>query len=1203
MNKVSQFVRPIEGFQYSVNIYYDIYDDKKIKSYIPSVSSLHIIEDILSSTESKSTDRARILTGAYGKGKSHLILCLLALLSGRPKELFQTLLKKAHEIDPILEKNIIAYLEEGKKLLPVIVNANSLDIKATLLQSLQFALEQAKIANLMPTTFYDVAIQKIKDWQEGFPETYVSFQKKVGQSGTDFIRELKSFNQSAYQLFVKVYPQLTSGSEFNPIAGSDVIGVYDSVAEELKKLGYQGIFIVYDEFGKFLEGSVDKSSAMDIKILQDLAEKCNRSAEKQLHILLISHKDIDNYIGQLPKVKVDAWKAVSNRFKSISINNKDNEIYDMVGTVLYKEQTGFRDFIHDNQEQFLRLQKQIDDDRQAFGEVRKIMGEKFITSCYPLHPYSLVLLPKVSELVAQNERTIFTFLSSEERFSVPYFLRTTTARFPLIEPDYIYDYFEKLFKGEPYGSVIKKQWEAATTALSKIRDQGNELAEKIIKTIALIYCVNDFEIIPPSWTVIEDIYSINYSLAEIQSAKELLKNNHLLIELLYRPYVRISEGSGHDVLELIKQEKYKIESKINVIDVLEDIVESKYFYPVQYNDENEITRYFELKFIIARNLFSLSEDEIDIDSVADGVIYAIMLQSEEDREYVLERVAHINNKRTIFILPKESFISNNLVTEYQAIKNLIAQYAGKEVSLVDELNYLLEDRQELLVSFINNNYLHPELGQAEFYYLGQNILIRRKAQLSQLMSQIMETVYYRTPKIINELINKNVLTAPIKSARQKILIGILSRNYHQNLGLSGNGPELNVLIATLITPGIFTNTEKPLIRLTGIDNRFEAVLQEIKNFIIESSKNNCKTFAELYEILCSAHSGFGLKKGVVPIYLATVLATFNNNAVILKKGRELPVDANVLLEIERDPNSYQIVLEEWDNEKDLYIAGLESIFSAYVNQMDKPNGEFIYIVKAMRRWYLQLTRFEASTRFECTEDGKILNLDKSIIKFRNLLSNPELNAHELIFEKLPKCFDTSEYNKIISEVRKAYQVIGQNLYHYEKRLAEKIRLIFKGKGNESLASILANYYDGLKTRTKEHAFSGKTSMFIAVIKHPNRDELRIIEDIARAILNLRISDFTDEIMSLVEESIKEVKDQIDQYDQDERNDSNSGGGYKITFIDENGNEIVRQFDKVECSSRAKLLYNDITSQLEEFGQAVSSDEKRQVLFNILKELM
>ena len=61
--------------------------------------------------------------------------------------------------------------------------------------------------------------------------------------------------------------------------------------------------------------------------------------------------------------------------------------------------------------------------------------------------------------------------------------------------------------------------------------------------------------------------------------------------------------------------------------------------------------------------------------------------------------------------------------------------------------------------------------------------------------------------------------------------------------------------------------------------------------------------------------------------------------------------------------------------------------------------------------------------------------------------------------------------------------------------------------------------------------------------------------------------------------------------------------YKITYFDENGQEITRQFDSTEETQTGKYLYNDITSVLSDFNEALSSDEKRQILFRILKELI
>ena len=1202
MGVLNKIIKPIEGFQYSVNIAYDIYDEKKIKSYIPSTGSLQIIEDILASTDNRSTDRARILTGSYGKGKSHLILYVLALLSGQKASLFSTAIEKAAKENPNLSNNIKAYLTSGKKLLPVIVNATSLNVKATFLQSLDSALKQAGLSKIMPTTFFDAAIEKIHSWKERFPTTYKAFEKSTGRNGESFVKSLQNYDQACYDLFVKVYPSLTSGSEFNPLVGSDIISIYDSVIAAIKPLGYNGIFVVYDEFGNFLEGSVDKSSAMDIKLIQDFAEKCNRSGANQLHIMLISHKSIENYIGKLPKNKVDAWKAVSNRFKSISISNDEAEIYDMIATVLNRDEEPFEHFVRLHQNRFDAL-TQIALKDSTFHSIQLSDPKGLVYRCYPLHPYSLLLLPRISELVAQNERTIFTFLSSMERYSVPYFLRTDDSEFPIIEPDYIYDYFEKLFKGEPYGSTIKKQWQITTAALAKLKEYDNELAEKIIKTIALIYCVNDFEIVPPSWDLICDIYSVNYSWAEIEAAKEILKKAHLLIELLYKPYVRISEGSRHDVLELIQQEVYKLEKTIKTSAAFNEYCNINYLYPVQYNDENEIVRYFDFRFIGVDELPDITPTGLFLQTNADGIVYAILAQTEDEIAMANEAVSNIHNRRAVFIVPKTCFDCKSIAAGYQAILNLKSIYADKEIELLEELNYILEDRQNVLDSYIVNTFFRFDKGNSSVYYDGHVQDVSRKAQLSQLLSSIMSNIYNKTPRIVNDLINKNQISSTIKSARNKILSALLYGSYKKNLGLTGNGPELNILRSTLIIPGVFINEDDAHIELDCSDCKVKEILFEIKKYIIQSTHTHNNNFEELYDVLISPYYGYGLKRGIIPIYLAVVFAQYREHVTILRHDRELPLSATVLCDIDCSPADYSVVLEEWDDKKEIYIANLEDIFSDYVNASDKSNGSFVYIVKAMRRWYLQLPKYAVITRRVCLSDGTMSPLDKASIRFRNMLSSPELNSHEFLFEQLPKIFESNDYDLVIKSLRYSYQCINDTYKNVHIKLIAEVKVLFGVSKTDSLSSVLANFYDDLKVTTKEHLFSGKASMFLDIAKHPNNDEYKLIETIARAIFNLRMSDFTDEIMSCYVHDLKAVVDEIKSYDEKLANSRNSANGYKIIFTDENGHEITRQFDATEYTDSGQLLYNDITTALDEFGGAVSSDEKRQILFRILKELV
>lgn len=64
---MSKMISVASGFQYSVNIGYDLNNDDKLKNFIPTKSALTLLKDILSSTAPDATERARVLVGAYGK--------------------------------------------------------------------------------------------------------------------------------------------------------------------------------------------------------------------------------------------------------------------------------------------------------------------------------------------------------------------------------------------------------------------------------------------------------------------------------------------------------------------------------------------------------------------------------------------------------------------------------------------------------------------------------------------------------------------------------------------------------------------------------------------------------------------------------------------------------------------------------------------------------------------------------------------------------------------------------------------------------------------------------------------------------------------------------------------------------------------------------------------------------------------------------
>lgn len=117
MNKM---ISVASGFQYSVNIGYDLSSNEKLKNFIPTKSSLGLLEEILLSTAETSTERSRVLIGAYGKGKSHIVLTILSILMKRDLRLFEKLLPKLEE-HPKLKQCVLNYYESPNKILPVVI--------------------------------------------------------------------------------------------------------------------------------------------------------------------------------------------------------------------------------------------------------------------------------------------------------------------------------------------------------------------------------------------------------------------------------------------------------------------------------------------------------------------------------------------------------------------------------------------------------------------------------------------------------------------------------------------------------------------------------------------------------------------------------------------------------------------------------------------------------------------------------------------------------------------------------------------------------------------------------------------------------------------------------------------------------------------------------------------------------------------------
>jgi len=1198
------------GFQTSINIAYDLNNKDKIKGLIPTLSALDVIEEIILSTADNSTQRARMLIGAYGRGKSHIILVLLALLRLKDAGLFTAILEKTKASNPNLYNFIWEYINSSKKILPIVVSGNSSSLTQSFLSALQQALSDENLADLMPDTHFVAAVNAINNWKENYPKTFSKFSGLLGVTIDDFILRLKEFDVDAFSQFQRLYPQLTSGSEFNPFLGFDVVELYEKVVDKLPEKGYSGVYIVYDEFSKYLESSISSASLSDIKLLQDFAEKCNRSGKKQIHLMLICHKDISNYIdSNLAKEKVDGWRGVSGRFAHISLHNNYSQMYEIISAVIKKEPAEWVKYEQKYHSKFNDLATRFVTNG-LLDKTEKESTRAAIIGCYPLHPITTFILPRLSEKVAQNERTLFTFLSSDEKNTLSAFVKSAAASdFAMLTPDMIYDYFEPLLRKEPYTSSTHQQYKLTESVLRRVDE--NSLGAKIIKTISLIYIVEQFEKLPPLVDMITDAY--RESVADIQEISEaiceLIEKECLVYLRRSNNYLKLKESGGVDIQREIARAIENVRVVESVAGILNGFSFDNYFYPARYNDEKEVVRYFDFVFITSNDFWKIADwkDYLTSATTADGVVLAVIPSGEEDIKRIQEKVTSPSMalSQLVVIVPTRYKEIESVAYEYSAVKKLKA-FAADDAVMSDEYDIYIEDLEEVISGFICI-FTRPELGLSNFYYNCELKKVLRKAQVSELLSHICEALFPNTPIINNESINKNELPTVAINSRTKLINGLLADEFSSNLGLSGTGQDVSIMRSTLIQTGIMSDVDTvPVLVSEPSDKSIRRMLSVIADFFKTAAPDGGSSFSLLYdELTLPGRQGIGLKRGVIPIYIAVVLHEYKKCVVITHNGQEMKLNADLLNSINENPAGYSAISVVWNDEKRQYMMELESIFSDFIVEKEKTYNSFSYLVFAMNRWYMSLPKY--AKEMEMIYRGKNSpseKIPKDKRKYISSLKLPDANAREYLFVKIFDIFNLKEFNPVVVDaIRRTKQIYDDAKSSLLTILCAEVKGIFSPISSKaSVCSAAKDWYETLNENTLNHLFTGNESRILEVFKSATSNDAQFIERLGKVTCSLRIDDWNAKTIPLFLDSLVSFKETIDAFNKQSKQSTVSSDEYRITFIDEAGNEITKSFAKVDYSARAKLLRNAVSNAVDEMGESITEQEKRQVLIEMLEKL-
>ena len=286
---------------------------------------------------------------------------------------------------------------------------------------------------------------------------------------TSLEKALKAKKAEGYTSFCELYKCVSGGLPFNPMIKKNITSNLINTVSSCNS--FSGVFIVFDEFGKFLD-SRTVGISQQLKILQDIFELSVRSSEsEQIHLCCVNHKKLASYAKNVNTEHAMAFRTIEGRVKEISFVRTMNENYHMIANALIKK-PGFDDFwkVHE-EHNLLTYQWYLNN-----GFVDASSADVLFRGCFPLNPLAAYCLICLSEAVAQNERTLFTFISDNNINSLNSFIHNNMDGEYGI--DRLYDYFSQSFEKEE--EEIQNIWTKTEAILSQTVESEERVVIKVI---------------------------------------------------------------------------------------------------------------------------------------------------------------------------------------------------------------------------------------------------------------------------------------------------------------------------------------------------------------------------------------------------------------------------------------------------------------------------------------------------------------------------------------------------------------------------------------------------------------------------------------------------------------------------------------------------------------------------------------------------
>lgn len=907
-----------------------------------------------------------------------------------------------------------------------------------------------------------------------------------------------------YRSLVEVMAQKLGVKQKN-YTSSDVINALNKHYNGLHKSS-RGMLLLVDEFGKFLEYAAKNNPEKELYFIQQLAEYVN-DEKKSIFFITTLHQDFNGYSRSLTKTQQNEWDKVKGRLKEITFNEPVEQLLFLASERLVELSLG------NKAKNFSKLFDCISSSK-AFP-LKDYFNKEFAEKLIPFDILTAAILTLALQKYGQNERSLFSFIESNDQHSIRDFKAQSAQYYNLSS---VYDFLIHHF----YSFLTTKynphytQWSAIRTAIERtegvIGDRTTE-AIKLVKSIGLlnIFASGSARI---NLKFLSDYSKYSLGIEKPELIIKQLEGFKIIRYVNHSNKYILFEGTDLDIELAIDEAGNLVERVSDVVRYLNQYFDFPYIPAKAAYYEKGTPRFF---------AFHLSEvpEEVHPENEIDG--YVNLVFSDTLKENDIKGASKASKEAILFGWYKNTHEIRNLIFEIEKVKKVRENHIEDAVA-VRELESILQHQIKLLNHWVMGN-IYSHESPIAWYFQGKEVTITDQKSFNRLLSTICRTVYPSTPIYRNEMVNKTKISGAIATARKSFLKAMIENWSEPDIGFDATRfpPEKTIYLSLLRETGIHRQEVDgySLGKPTNKDFHLTPLWDECEGFLL-STRQGKRNLSELVTNMQSAP--FKLKKGFIDFWLPVFLFIRRDDfAIFDKSGHYIPFLSDESLDlIGRSPGDYDI--------KAFDIEGVRlSVFNRYRSLLNHPKESkpgkmsFIETIRPFLTFHRQLPAYARQTK----------RLDKRTVALRDAIefsTDPE----ETFFEKFPAALgyslkqleksksDLEEYSRLLESSIKEIRTSYENLVRrFEAFLIDDIvgeKLEFPG------------YKTALQKRfwkLKKHLLLPHQKVFYQRIMSELVDRKSWLNSVAQACIGKTLDASNDEDEIILYEKLNDIVHEMD----------------------------------------------------------------------------